>query len=115
MAISTPRPWLASYADGVPDDIDPFEGSLYDLVRGSVEQYGEFKILNANFADYQLPRFRDAPQLETVLLNRPDLASEGAGETPIIGIAPAVGNAIFAATGVRLRSMPMIPDGLEIK
>jgi len=40
MAISTPRPWLASYADGVPDDIDPFEGSLYDLVRGSVEQYG---------------------------------------------------------------------------
>jgi long-chain acyl-CoA synthetase len=40
MAISTPRPWLASYADGVPDDIDPFEGSLYDLVRGSVDQYG---------------------------------------------------------------------------
>ncbi|MFE6257371.1 long-chain-fatty-acid--CoA ligase [Agromyces sp. NPDC057865] len=40
MAISTPRPWLASYANGVPDDIDPFEGSLYDLVRGSVEQYG---------------------------------------------------------------------------
>jgi long-chain acyl-CoA synthetase len=40
MAISTPRPWLGSYADGVPDDIDPFEGSLYDLVRGSVDQYG---------------------------------------------------------------------------
>ena len=59
--------------------------------------------------------FRDAPALETVLLNRPDLTSEGAGETPIIGIAPAVGNALFAATGVRLRSMPMIPDGLEIK
>ncbi|MBI1902780.1 MAG: hypothetical protein HYS13_16910 [Planctomycetia bacterium] len=36
-----------------------------------------------------------------------DLPSEGAGETPIIGIAPAIGNAIFAATGVRLRSMPL--------
>ena len=85
-------------------------GALFEHI-----DFADGKILNANFADYQLPRFRDAPQLETVLLNRPDLASEGAGETPIIGIAPAVGNAIFAATGVRLRSMPMIPNGLEIK
>ena len=41
--------------------------------------------------------------------------SEGAGETPIIAIAPAIGNAIFAATGNRIRSMPMVPDGLEVK
>jgi acyl-CoA synthetase (AMP-forming)/AMP-acid ligase II len=33
MAITTPRPWLASYADGVPHDIEPQQGSLYDLVR----------------------------------------------------------------------------------
>lgn len=39
MAITTPRPWLASYAAGVPDDIDEPEGSLYDLIRASVEQY----------------------------------------------------------------------------
>lgn len=39
MAITTPRPWLASYAAGVPDDIDAPEGSLYDLIRASVEQY----------------------------------------------------------------------------
>lgn len=84
-------------------------GALFERV-----DFADGKILNANFADYPLPRFRDAPVLETVILNRPDLSSEGAGERPIIGIAPAVGNAIFAATGVRLRSMPMIPDGLEI-
>jgi long-chain acyl-CoA synthetase len=41
MAIMTPRPWLASYADGVPHDIEPQQGSLYDLVRESVEQYGD--------------------------------------------------------------------------
>lgn len=41
MAITTPRPWLASYADGVPHDVEAQQGSLYDLVRGSVEQYGD--------------------------------------------------------------------------
>jgi isoquinoline 1-oxidoreductase len=51
------------------------------------------------------------PAIEIVLLDRPDLPSAGAGETPIVGIAPAVGNAIFAATGVRLRSLPLAPEG----
>ena len=41
MAITTPRPWLAGYAEGVPHDIEPQRGSLYDLVRGSVEQHGD--------------------------------------------------------------------------
>ena len=46
-----------------------------------------------------------------ILLDRRDLPSAGAGETPIVGIAPAVGNAIFAATGVRLRGLPLAPEG----
>lgn len=41
MAITTPRPWLASYAERVPHDIEAQQGSLYDLVRASVEQYGD--------------------------------------------------------------------------
>lgn len=41
MAITTPRPWLSSYAEGVPHDVEPPKGSLYDLVRGSVERYGQ--------------------------------------------------------------------------
>ena len=40
-----------------------------------------------------------------------DLPSTGGGETPIIAIAPALANAIFAATGVRLRALPLVPDG----
>jgi isoquinoline 1-oxidoreductase len=46
------------------------------------------------------------------VLDRPDLPSAGAGETPIIAIAPAIANAIHAAGGRRIRSLPLIPEGL---
>jgi isoquinoline 1-oxidoreductase len=49
------------------------------------------------------------PLIEIVLLDRKDLPSAGAGETPIVGLAPAVSSAIFEATGERLRSLPMVP------
>ena len=60
-----------------------------------------------------MPRFRDVPKIDVQLVNKTDIPSAGAGETPIIAIAPAVGNAVFAATGVRLRSMPMRGDMLK--
>ena len=65
------------------------------------------KILNAAFGRYRVPRFDDVPELDIHLLDRPDLPSAGAGETPIIAIAPAIANAVFAATGVRVRAMPI--------
>ncbi len=52
------------------------------------------------------------PVIESVLLDRKDLPPAGAGETPIVGVAPAIGNAIFDATGKRLRSLPMAPAGV---
>jgi isoquinoline 1-oxidoreductase len=51
---------------------------------------------------------RDMPVIETVVIDRKDLPPAGAGETPIVGVAPAISNAIFAATGKRLRSMPLL-------
>jgi len=45
-------------------------------------------------------------------VNRKDQPPMGAGETPLIAIAPAVANAIFGATGVRLRSLPLVPRGM---
>lgn len=65
------------------------------------------KIRNASFAEYQVPRFSDLPQLDVHLLDRPDLPSVGGGETPIIAIAPAIANAVFHATGRRIREMPI--------
>jgi isoquinoline 1-oxidoreductase len=70
------------------------------------------KILNPRLSNYQVPRFSDLPPIEVVLVDRKDIPSAGAGETPIVGIAPAIGNAIFRATDIRLRSLPLIPNGL---
>jgi isoquinoline 1-oxidoreductase len=69
-------------------------------------------IQNASLSDYRVPRISDVPPIEVVLIDRRDLPSAGGGETPIIAIAPALANAIFAATGVRLRSLPLVPDGV---
>jgi len=82
-------------------------GALFEAV-----EFADGKILNPRFSQYGVPRFSDVPDLETILLDRKDLPSAGAGETPIVALAPSVGNAIFDATGVRLRSLPMIPNGL---
>ena len=60
---------------------------------------------------YRVPRFSDVPSIDVVLVDRPDLPSAGAGETPMIAVAPAVANAIFAA-GCRLRSLPLVPGRL---
>ena len=65
------------------------------------------KMLNASFRKYQVPRFDDVPEMDIHLLNRLDLPSAGAGETPIIAVAPAIANAVANATGVRVRSMPI--------
>ncbi len=65
------------------------------------------KMLNAAFARYHVPRFDDLPELDIHLLNRPDLPSAGAGETPLIAVAPAIANAVSRATGQRVREMPI--------
>ncbi|MHC4241277.1 MAG: xanthine dehydrogenase family protein molybdopterin-binding subunit [Planctomycetota bacterium] len=70
-------------------------------------QFENGKILNAGFSGYKVPRFKDVPKIEVHLINKTDIPSAGGGETPIIAIAPAIANAVFAATGIRVRSMPM--------
>ena len=69
--------------------------------------FREGRLTNASFAQYRVPRFRDVPKIEVLLLDRKDAESAGAGETPIIVIAPAIANAVFHATGKRVRSMPV--------
>ena len=76
------------------------------VLRESI-RFANGKILNPRFSSYLVPRFRDVPEIEVVLLDRADLESVGGGEPPIIGIAPAIGNAIANAVGRRLRSLPL--------
>ena len=82
-------------------------GALFEAIR-----FENGRIVNPHLAEYRVPRFSDLPQIDVVLVDRKDQRSMGAGETPLTGIAPAVANAIFAAAGVRLRSMPLAPSGL---
>jgi isoquinoline 1-oxidoreductase len=82
-------------------------GALFEAI-----EFADGKIMNPRLSRYRVPRFSDMPAIETVLVDRKDLVSAGAGETPIVGIAPAIGNAIFDATGQRIRSLPMVPKGL---
>ena len=94
------------------------EGAVVQAIGGALFEGIQFKdgqILNGKFSKYRLPRFSDVPKIDIVLLDRKDLPSAGAGETPIVGLAPAVGNAIFDATGVRVRSMPLAADGVRSK
>lgn len=90
------------------------EGALVMGLGGALFEEVHFdsgRVLNASLRSYRVPRFGDVPPIEIVLIDRPEIPSAGAGETPIVAIAPAIANAIFAATGVRLRSLPLLRDG----
>ena len=63
-------------------------GALFEAIR-----FADGRILNGSMAQYRVPRFRDTPAIDVVLLDRPDLPSAGAGETPIVCVAPAIGAA----------------------
>jgi len=84
-------------------------GALFEAI-----EFEDGRVTNPKFSKYRVPRFKDAPDIEVVLVNRLDIPSAGAGETPIMALAPAVGNAIFQATGMRLRAMPLAPNGVKV-
>ena len=90
-------------------------GSIVQALGGALFEAVEFangKIINAALSAYRVPRFSDIPKIEIVLIDRKDLPSAGAGEAAIIGIAPAIRNAIVDATGKALNTLPMLPNGM---
>jgi len=89
-------------------NIQGLGGALFEAI-----EFENGRVTNPRFSRYRVPRFRDVPEIEAVLLDRKDIAPAGAGETPIMAVAPAIGNAIFDATGQRLNNMPLVPNGLK--
>ncbi|TWI94801.1 xanthine dehydrogenase YagR molybdenum-binding subunit [Mucilaginibacter frigoritolerans] len=78
-------------------------------------RYG--KLVNNNFADYHIPVNADIPQIEALFINKPDpyinpMGAKGMGEIALIGMAGAVANAVYNATGKRIRQLPITPDKL---
>jgi CO/xanthine dehydrogenase Mo-binding subunit len=71
--------------------------------------------LNANLIDYRVPRFTDVPEhFDSALIENQDgpgpYGAKGMGESGIVSVAPAIGNAIARATGVRIRALPLTPE-----
>ena len=96
-----------------PNGIDnQLSGAIVQALGGALFEavlFSDGRILNPRLSRYPVPRFRDVPKIELVVLDRKDLPSAGAGEIGLIGVAPAIANAIFAASGVRVQNMPMAP------
>ena len=93
-------------------------GAMIQGIGGALFEAIDFDhgaVRNAHLAEYRVPRFSDVPKIEVVLMNRKDKPAMGAGEAPIMGMAPAIGAAIYEATGIRPRSMPMARAGLQME
>src|SRR5262249_40799308 len=91
-------------------------GAMIQGLGGALFESVEFengRITNARFSRYRAPRFSDVPETEATLPDRKDTPPAGAGEPPIMAVAPAIANAIFDATGTRLHSLPLVPQGLK--
>ena len=78
-------------------------------------RYGRW--VNNNFADYHVAVNADVPHIEVLFVNKPDpilnpMGSKGMGEVGIGGFAAAVCNAVYHATGKRIRELPITPDKL---
>jgi CO/xanthine dehydrogenase Mo-binding subunit len=96
--------------------INQIEGGVIQTVsRTLMEQvnWTRARVTSVDWASYPILRFHDAPKVEVVLIDRPTEQPWGAGEPTPTAIPAAVANAIFDATGARLRSVPITPDKVK--
>jgi xanthine dehydrogenase YagR molybdenum-binding subunit len=73
------------------------------------------RYINSNFVDYHVPVHADVPPMDIVFPNQPDYiisptGAKGIGEIALVGVAPAILNAVYNATGKRVRDLPVTPD-----
>jgi nicotinate dehydrogenase subunit B len=103
-----------SNPDGMRNQIEG--GALQGMSRalGEMVTWDEEKVTSIDWRTYRsLPLGFAIPRIETVLINQPDEEACGTGETAITVVAAAIGNAIFDATGVRIREVPFTPDRVK--
>ena len=72
-------------------------------------RFNKTRVTGLDWVTYPILRFKDAPKVTTVVVQRKEHVPLGAGEPPTVGIGSAVANAFFDATGVRIRQAPMNP------
>lgn len=89
--------------------------TLFSSSRALKEEvkYDRSKVTTVDWATYPILRFTEVPDIEIVLVNRPDLLPGGVGEPPNTTPAAAIGNAIYDALGVRIRQAPFTPERIK--
>ena len=99
--------------DGVKNQIEG--NTIQSLSRALKEEvlFDEYRIKSVDWDTYPILTFSEVPEVEIVLLNRPDQPALGAGEPSAITTAAAVANAIYDATGARLRQIPFTPERVK--
>ena len=99
--------------DGVRSQV---EGNiLQTLSRVLMEEvkFDRARVTSVDWASYPIMRFSEVPKLAIELIDRPTLPPLGAGEAACAPVGAALGNAVFDATGVRLREIPFTPDRVK--
>ena len=118
--IRVPRMWIAADAGRI---IDP-DGLTNQLEGGAIQALSwclkeavlfdaEGAVASRDWSSYPILRFSEVPRIETVLLDHPERDPLGAGEATVGPASGALANAVFAATGLRIRDLPMTPDRLR--
>ena len=112
--------WIAADAGRVidPDGLrNQLEGGAVQAISWCLKEAVEFDengaVVNRDWQSYPILRFREVPQVKTVLLDRPEAEPLGAGEATVGPASGALANAVFAATGLRVRDLPLTPDRLR--
>jgi len=87
------------------------------LMEEAVIDHRYGRLMNANLGDYHVPVNADIPQINALFVNKADtninpIGAKGMGEIALIGMAGAVANAVYNATGIRVRDLPITPDKL---
>jgi xanthine dehydrogenase YagR molybdenum-binding subunit len=87
------------------------------LLEHTVTDHRDGRIVNANLADYLVPVNADVPEVQAIYLDGEDreadpLGVKGLGEVVHVGVAPAIANAVFNATGRRIRELPITAEAL---
>lgn len=103
--------------DGVRNQI---EGNVIQSSSRALKEqvtFDESHVTSVDWDSYPILKFSEVPDVEVVVIDRPEEKAVGAGEPATITTAPAIANAIFAATGARVRQVPFTPkrvlDALE--
>ena len=111
--------WIAADAGEVIDPdglVNQLEGGLVQAASWTLRErveHGPDGVTSLDWDSYPILRFSDVPEVETRLLDRPGRRSLGAGEATTGPTPAAIANAVFQATGARIRELPMHPDRVK--